>query len=272
LITSDHPQTYAAPLRLFGRTRLPSSGQPGISIFDIQSRIGHSSPEVHTFFPRGISVRRTLESAWADTPISKPRGIGEVESSKVDACLRWFWTELSQGNAVGDTSFVQKDGNSSDEYERLIHQTQNLEWARDVKFGELSFSAQRIILFLRAIIRSPEIVILDEAFSGMDDDAKDKCLLFLESGERLALEKNLSATQPIVAPSLQSAFGVVKFPGLLSSQALLVVSHMRDQVPRCVTQWMTLPEPGQGPPRIGRLDRPISQDDRAWSTVWGLNS
>ncbi|KAK5001731.1 hypothetical protein LTR28_012313, partial [Elasticomyces elasticus] len=57
LITSDHPQTYSAPLRLFGKKRLPRPGEPGISLFEIQRRMGHSSPEVHAYFPKGLSVR-----------------------------------------------------------------------------------------------------------------------------------------------------------------------------------------------------------------------
>jgi ABC-type molybdenum transport system ATPase subunit/photorepair protein PhrA len=71
LITSDHPQTYGLPIKLFGRSRLPAPGQPGISVFDLQRKMGHSSPEVHAFFPKNISLRRTLESAWADAPLAQ---------------------------------------------------------------------------------------------------------------------------------------------------------------------------------------------------------
>lgn len=96
LITSDHPQTYSLPIKLFGRSRLPQLGQPGISVFDIQRRMGHSSPEVHAFFPKQLSVRRVLESAWADAPLSKAK-LSSEEKSRVDACLRWFARELNQG-------------------------------------------------------------------------------------------------------------------------------------------------------------------------------
>ena len=44
LITSDHPQAYSQPVKIFGRSRLPEVGKPGISIFELQSRLGHSSP------------------------------------------------------------------------------------------------------------------------------------------------------------------------------------------------------------------------------------
>ncbi|KAL8983876.1 MAG: hypothetical protein Q9177_004850, partial [Variospora cf. flavescens] len=73
LISSDHPQSYSLPIRLFSRPRLPSPGEPGISIFDLQSRIGHSSPELHAFFPKHLSLRRVLESAFADTFLVAPQ-------------------------------------------------------------------------------------------------------------------------------------------------------------------------------------------------------
>ncbi|KAI7656438.1 P-loop containing nucleoside triphosphate hydrolase protein, partial [Hortaea werneckii] len=73
LITSDHPQTYSLPVKIFGRSRLPSPGEPGISVFDIQRRMGHSSPEVHAFFPKQLTVRRAIESAFADAPLAKPK-------------------------------------------------------------------------------------------------------------------------------------------------------------------------------------------------------
>lgn len=73
MITSDHPQAYGQPVKLFGRSRLPEPGRPGISIFELQSRIGHSSPEIHAFFPRQLSIRQALETAFAETFLSKPK-------------------------------------------------------------------------------------------------------------------------------------------------------------------------------------------------------
>jgi hypothetical protein len=72
LITSDHPQAYALPVRLFGRSRLPEPPKPGISIFDLQARIGHSSPEIQAFFPTRLTIRDAVEAAWANTFLAKP--------------------------------------------------------------------------------------------------------------------------------------------------------------------------------------------------------
>lgn len=244
LITSDHPQTYSLPIKLFGRSRLPGPGQPGISIFDIQRRMGHSSPEVHAFFPRGLTVRRALQSAWADAPMSKPQ-LTEDAKRRVHACLRWFAAELQPN----------KDAKGS----------KDLEWADDLRFAELSFSNQRLVLFLRAIVSNPDLVILDEALSGIDEATRDKALLFLSHGEKIAYVKDGVAQESEVAKHDQ-----VVFSGLSPDQALLVISHAREDVPGCLREWICLPEPGEGRvPRSGTLPGPLGLNPESWNEIWG---
>ncbi|KAJ4985880.1 ABC transporter [Stagonosporopsis vannaccii] len=245
LVTSDHPQTYSAPVKLFQRSRLPEPGVPGISIFEIQSRMGHASPEVHALFPKHLSVRRSLESAWSATPISRPE-LDATAARRVEACLRWFEGELNP---------LLRGGGSSDN---------NSKWADSVLFGELSHSAQRVVLFLRATVASPDIVILDEAFSGMDDLARDKALLFLARGTSMALQY----TPETRRTEEHSGEGVV--PGLQDHQALLCISHSRQEVPGCVREWICLPEPGTGRgPRFGTLDGPVEMARERWAAIWG---
>jgi ABC-type molybdenum transport system ATPase subunit/photorepair protein PhrA len=243
LVTSDHPQTYSAPVKLFQRSRLPEPGIPGITIFEIQSRMGHASPEVHALFPKRLRLRTTLESAWADTPITKPR-LNEESRQRVDACLRWFEAELRPGHTGGE----KRD--------------ESLEWAFNTLFGEVSFSAQRVLLFLRATIRNPDIVILDEAFSGMDDLVRDKCLLFLSRGQSMQLKSSDNGPKPVKWE------GEVIVSGLQEHQALLCVSHSKHEVPGCIREWICLPEPGAGPPRFGRFDGPVELDTKRWNQVW----
>lgn len=250
LVTSDHPQTYSAPVKIFQRSRLPSPGVPGITIFDIQSQMGHSSPEVHALFPKHLTVRRTLESAWSDTPITKPKLTAEA-SERVEACLRWFSAEL---NSKAQETVLES----------------GLAWSTDTLFGELSFSAQRIALFLRAIIRNPSIVILDEAFSGMDDLARDKCLLFLSHGQNLSLHYTELGPKPVDSEVRKE--GKVTVEGLQEHQALLCVSHSRQEVPGCVREWICLPEQGMGAPRHGRWDGPVELDYRRWNEIWGFGN
>jgi ABC-type molybdenum transport system ATPase subunit/photorepair protein PhrA len=237
LVTSDHPQTYSAPVTLFGRSRLPSPGERGITIFEIQAQMGHASPEVHALFPKYLSVRRALESAWAETPIVRAK-LDEAAVKRVDAALRWFAVEVNP-RAHTDAG-------------------EGVAWASDVLFGEVSFSAQRVLLFLRAIIRNPSIVILDEAFSGMDDAARDKCLLFLSRGQSMVMRESEAVKWD----------GEVVVPGLQEHQALLCVSHSRLEIPGCVREWICLPEPGTGAPRLGRWDGPVELDGRRWDEIW----
>jgi ABC-type molybdenum transport system ATPase subunit/photorepair protein PhrA len=290
LICSDHPQTYALPIKLFGRSRLPTLGQPGISIFDIQSRIGHSSPEIHNFFPKYLSVRRVLESAWAETFLGKPTLTHERDLD-VDSCLRWFAGYLNPlapnpvgplALSTGSESKSYKDvaalnhlsiGNKRQyEAEKYLESIDTLGWADDVTFGSLPLSSQRLALFLRAIIAKPDLVILDEAFSGMDETLRDRCMLFLAHGEAMQyrFKKGNGRQFSRLDRSDQAKTGYVRFTGLEERQALVCVSHVREEVPTVVREWMRLPEDGKGEIRFGRLSEALTQDVRKWSEIWGV--
>ncbi|KAL1311849.1 hypothetical protein AAFC00_001924 [Neodothiora populina] len=326
LITSDHPQTYALPIKLFGRSRLPSPGVPGISVFDLQKRMGHSSPEVHTYFPKHLSVRRVLESAFADTFLSKPALTFENDRS-VDAFLRWFAPELAPLSA--STSSVLEDitalrhsrhrPTKSLENPQIIRDdvlesrrrvsrltslasvSRDLDWADESTFREMTFPQQRLLLFLRALVAKPDLVILDEAFSGLDADVRDKCLLFLSHGERVQwIEKakvpalheteDEKTTYPekdskVLRPSILAENDAVSFAGLSDNQALIVISHSGDDVPGCVREWICLPESNnnnsgvnvQGqqnqsnnPARRGVLPGPLELNPESWNEIWDL--
>jgi ABC-type molybdenum transport system ATPase subunit/photorepair protein PhrA len=247
LVTSDHPQTYSAPVKLFQRSRIPEPGIPGNTIFEIQARMGHASPEVHALFPKYLTIRKALESAWSDTPITQSR-LDEDANRRVDACLRWFSNDLNPQQNQGSSP--------SDE----------LSWASQTLFGEASYSAQRVILFLRSIIRHPDIVILDEAFSGMDDVARDKCLLFLSHGQTMELQYTESGLKPMQSDAAKA--GEVVVHGLQHHQAMLCVSHSKQEIPGCIRDWICLPEPGTGPPRFGKWEGPVELDGKRWDEIW----
>ncbi|QSZ30156.1 hypothetical protein DSL72_004676 [Monilinia vaccinii-corymbosi] len=263
LICSDHPQTYSLPIRLFGRSRLPEPGEPGISIFDLQSRIGHSSPEIHNHIPRNLTLRKVLANAWADTFMGIPK-LNDDANERIDAALTWFEEDLRLGGVTGPNS-----------------QNEPPTWANDILFREMPFSSQRVALFLRAIIKAPDLVILDEAFSGMDDGVRDRCLLFLAHGEakqfthgqrETSLDTSASKLDhnPIVESSL-SKEGRVKIRGLSHNQALLCISHVREEIPGSVREWICLPEANTGEKaRFGRLEGPIQGDWGRWSGIWGV--
>ncbi|EAA32650.1 P-loop containing nucleoside triphosphate hydrolase protein [Neurospora crassa] len=285
LLCSDHPQTYSLPIKLFGRSRLPEpgSGQRPLTFWDIQSRVGHSSPEIHQYMPRRLTVRSVLESAWADTFSSVPKLTPEA-TGKVDATLSWFAHELNP-------SFAKRSHHTPVELaETDADDEASLKWAKDYQFGELPFSSQRLLLFLRAIVKNPDIVVLDEAFSGMDDAVRDKCMLFLMHGENKTFASSSSSSSsstsapttktknglsvaPVeVVDSEQAKAGKVKVHGLTDEQALICISHIKEEVPDCVREWVCLPEASSGQEaRFGRLDGPLRLSGRRWGEVWGVN-
>lgn len=265
LLCSDHPQTYSLPIKLFGRGRLPEpgSGQLPLTFWDIQSRIGHSSPEVHQHIPRNLTIRQVIENAWSDTFLMKAN-LDEEARAKVDACLRWFAPELHPAynkEASGITS--------------------DLSWASDYIFGEISFSAQRVLLFLRSMVKNADVVVLDEAFSGMDEGVRDKCMLFLaygeaktygqSTGEVIGSEGSGGRMEAVVVDSEQAKSGSVRVTGLSDRQALICISHIKEEVPDAVREWICLPEASTGlAARFGRLDGPLRGDTRRWSEIWNV--
>ena len=234
LICSDHPQTYSLPIKLFGRTRLPQPGKPGISIFDIQARIGQLSPEIHAFFPKSMTIRQVIENAYADTFLGKAK-LNNERKRKVDGCLYWFQKELNPDH-----------GSPSND----------LQWAQAKLFGEIPFSSQRVVLFLRAVIKNSDIVILDEAFSGMDGSIRDKCMSLLDNA------REYSSIDPNTNTQV-----VTKIGGLLDHQALVCVSHIKEEVPKQVRNWICLPEANEGSSaRTGIFLGPITSED--WDGIW----
>lgn len=251
LLGSDHPQAYSMPIKLFGRSRLPEpgSGMRPLTFWDIQSRIGHSSPEVHQHMPRNHTIRQVVENAWADTLRSVPKLDGAARR-KVDAALRWFAPELRPDSAAAAPARDDDGG---------------LGWADEYMFGEMSFSAQRVALFIRCMIRSPDVVVLDEAFSGMDDAVRDKCMLFLTDGEG----KTHGHAGRVVGSGKAAAD--VAVGGLTGRQALICIAHVKEEVPGCVREWICLPEANTGAPaRFGRLEGPLGEHEERWAGVWGF--
>ena len=268
LICSDHPQAYSLPIKVFGRGRLPQVGLPGISIYDLQSRIGQSSPEIHAFFPRNLSIRQTLENAWADTFLATPRLTYENDTD-VDTCLWWFEAELNPAFALDTSKSKLKDWASRKGFPNSV------EWADNVRFGDVSFPAQRVALFLRAIIKKPDLVVLDEAFSGMDDRVRDKCMLFLTWGETKSFAVHVNYKGRILSRGVYDTpsplLSEKVFTGLNEDQALLCVTHMKEEVPGVVRQWMRLPEAGTGKAvRFGRFPGPLEGYDSGWDEIWGV--
>jgi ABC-type molybdenum transport system ATPase subunit/photorepair protein PhrA len=282
LITSDHPQAYALPIQLFGRSRLPEPGKPAISLFDLQSRLGHSSPEVHAFFPRQLSIRQALESAWADTFLSKP--VLNLERDRdVEELLRFFRSDLGpkshakaksgttrskKMSAALRTQFPPLDLWEMSQQELLLWADEDLRWADEVLFSALTTEQQRLVLFLRTIVHRPDLIILDEAFSGMSASLRQKCFHLLQSGVAGRDSNGSNGSNESISPFSAGPF-------LTDQQSLIIVSHLKEEVPDFVRFWMRLPSDvgldNTLPFAMGTLseDMFISRG-QTWDQLWAL--
>jgi len=129
LILADNPQSYANDIFLFGKKR--GSGE---SIWDIKERIGFVSPELHLFYPSNISCLEVVCSGFFNSI-----GLYRHCSSRQLDIAKTFMASLA----------IDRISN------RLLNQ---------VSTGE-----QRLVLLARAMVKKPELLVLDEPCQGLDD-------------------------------------------------------------------------------------------------------
>jgi hypothetical protein len=200
---------------------------------------------------------------------------------------------------------------------------QDVSWADDTElhaFGVLPFGTQRLLLLLRAMIKNPDILILDEAFSGMSSTVRDKALLWLTYGESRFLSESPNQQGLVEIPNRRLDFlrnthelkldPVIllktqlkhlvqyqkahrmkldriqrisernlhidwQFKGLGQDQALVVVSHIKEEIPAMVNEYVRLPgeeevtESGRGV-ELGRCDNGYIRTAEGWNEVWGF--
>ena len=143
LITGDNPQVYRNDVRLFGKKR--GSGE---TIWEIKERMGIVSYKMHQEFRMvsDMDVESVILSGFHDS-IGLYRQKGEEETLKARS-----WLELG--------------GFAGREAER---------------FSALSYGDQRAVLILRAVVKGPSILVLDEPCHGLDDNHRNRILALLEA-------------------------------------------------------------------------------------------
>lgn len=141
LICADNPQAYANDITLFDRKR--GSGE---SIWEIKNRIGYVSPEMQLFFKSNSSVREIVMQGLRN-PLNRYKLPTEEEISTSEA-----WMELL-----------------------------DLSHLAEKKFSELSNGEQRLVLVARAMIRQPELLVLDEPLHGLDADKKNNVKTIIDT-------------------------------------------------------------------------------------------
>jgi len=142
LVCSDNPQRYACDIRLFGH----QLGGGGLSIWDLKRRIGYVSPEMHRSYHRNLPALHVVASGLKDTVGLYVRPT-EAERQQ---CL--WWMRLFGVDHLADRSFLQ-----------------------------LSSGEQRLLLVVRAFVKDPDLLILDEPLHGLDDRGRRLVLSLIEA-------------------------------------------------------------------------------------------
>lgn len=170
LITADNPKAYANAVYLFGKKR-----GTGESIWDIKKKIGFISPELHLYFNQSSTCFETIASGLFDT-IGLFRQLGDDQAELVDE-----WIKFSHIEAL--------------KHKRLY---------------ELSIGEQRTLLLIRALIKNPPLLILDEPCQGLDNERKQE---FLELINEICIADN---------------------------KTMIYVSHYENEIPQCISHHLRL--------------------------------
>lgn len=129
LVTGDHPQGYSNDLTLFGRRR--GSGE---TIWDIKKHIGYVSSSLHLDYRVSTTVRNVILSGYFDSI-----GIYQAVSDKQHKLVQQWLDILGLDSRTADSPF-----------------------------HSLSWGQQRLALIVRALVKHPTLLILDEPLQGLD--------------------------------------------------------------------------------------------------------
>ena len=129
MITGENPKGYGQELYLFGKKK--GSGE---SVWDIKKNIGTFSTSMTQMFKRNHTLEQMILSGFFDS-------IGlYTQPTILQKQIAAQWLEV-----IGMTSLKNKS------------------------FLQLSLGQQRVILIVRAVIKHPPLIILDEPLDGLDD-------------------------------------------------------------------------------------------------------
>lgn len=172
LLTGDNPQSYRNELWLFDRRR-----GTGESIWDIKKRIGFVSPELHLFFHKLTPVWKVAGSGFFDT-MGLFRKLSEEQMALIDAYLQLFG---------------------------IVH-------LKERRLDQLSSGQQRIVLLVRALVKNPQLLVLDEPCQGLDHN---QMVFFRET-----LNEIIKSQQ----------------------KTLIYITHYTEEIPGCVNRKLFLDE------------------------------
>lgn len=133
LITGDNPKGFGQGLYLFGRKK--GSGE---SVWDIKKQIGIFATSMTDLFQKGHSLEQMILSGFFDS-------IGlYIEPTTLQKQIVTQWLKVVE----------------------MTH-------LRKKRFIDLSIGQQRVALIVRAVLKHPPLLILDEPVEGLDDENVD---------------------------------------------------------------------------------------------------
>jgi molybdate transport system ATP-binding protein len=145
----------------------------GESIWDVKNRIGLLSPEFHLYFSEPLNAERVAATGFFDGVADRP-------------------TTPEQNHAVKSLF---------DEF-RITHLIGR-------PFRQLSTGEQRLVLLVRALVKRPELLVLDEPFQSLDGDTMRHARDWLD--RKLGMD-----------------------------QTLLFVTHFEEELPQCIGRRLEL--------------------------------
>jgi molybdate transport system ATP-binding protein len=170
LITGDNLQGYANELVLFGRRK-----GTGESLWEVKAEIGYVADDLQLRYQKKMNSFDVVCSGFFDS-------VGLFrQCSAAQRQIAQQWMATAGIEALSGQCFAQ-----------------------------LSFGQQRMVLIVRAMVKAPRLLILDEPCNGLDGSHRRQLLELLDK---------------------------IGFSGTAS---LLYVSHRTDEVPACITHRLFL--------------------------------
>ncbi len=164
LILVDNPQAYANDITLFGRRK--GSGE---SIWEIKKKIGFVSSELHLHYPQHFLVRDVVCSGFFDS-IGLYRRCSAAQLRTAE-----LWLKDLRLSSYSDT-----------------------------RFDKLSGGIQRMILIVRAIVKHPMLLIMDEPCQGLDADNRHQIIKLIDT-----IANHLDITVIFVTHELDELPGII---------------------------------------------------------------
>ena len=170
LIYAEHPQAYANDVRVFGNRR-----GDGESIWALRRRLGIVTPHLQSRYEKRLDTLEVIVSGFFDSiGLFRRPSATQMEAAKATA------SAFGIGQLLGRP------------------------------FDQLSSGERMLVLIARAMVKAPDLLILDEPCQGLDPTSR-----------RRVLEAADVAAGP-------------------TDRGMIYVSHHDDEIPRSVTRTLRL--------------------------------